>query len=206
MAIKKNYKTTLLTSGFTIIELVVIITIFAIMSSIMLFNFTGFNKNIERNNLAQDIGLLIRKAQSYGTTSSTLGAGTLSDTNTLPSRYGLLFDYDANAATISTITLYKKIAIANSPVGYNQSTDIIIDTVSVTSPGVAVVACTPTNASTCLNPITDDVAIEFERPKPDPFVSSLAQLPFVIRLLPSDSSTTWYIVVTPTGNIYVKHT
>lgn len=191
--------------GFTLIELVVILTIFAVMSSVLLFNFKGFNKNVERSNLAQDIALLVRKAQSYGISSSTLNINTLIDTNTIASRYGLSFHYDAVAGTVTTITLYKKIGGSNVPAGYTAGTDLVIDTVSVASSGVSLVVCAPTGVSTCANPITtpSDTSIEFERPKPDPIVST-GQLPFVLRLMPTDTLVPWYIVVTPTGNIYVK--
>ncbi len=191
-------------AGFTIIELVVIITIFAIMSSILLFNFKGFNKNIERNNLAQDIALLIRKTQSYGVSSSTINGGILTDTTTLPSRYGLLFLYNAQKQSVQTIMMYKKVGGSNVSVGYTQLTDILVDTISVASPGVSIMVCTSTNASTCGTPIQNNVAIEFERPKPDPYASASVGLPFVIRLMPLDTLVPWYIVVTPTGSIYVK--
>jgi prepilin-type N-terminal cleavage/methylation domain-containing protein len=190
-------------AGFTLIELVVIIAIFAIMSSVLLFNFQGFNKNIERNNLAQDMALLIRKNQSYGISSSTLDANTLTETNTLPSRYGLLFDYDASVGTITAIASYKKIGGSNVPVGYTQATDILIDRVVLNSPGVTVVACIPNGGSTCATPILSDIAIEFERPKPEPLISN-GQSSFLLRLTPSDTLIPWYIVVAPTGNIYVK--
>jgi prepilin-type N-terminal cleavage/methylation domain-containing protein len=190
-------------AGFTLIELVVIIAIFAIMSSVLLFNFRGFNKNVERNNLAQDMALLIRKTQSYGISSSTLDANTLTETNTLPSRYGLLFDYDASAGTITSISSYKKIGGSNVPVSYTQGTDILIDTVVLNSPGVSVVACISNGGSTCTTPILSDIAIEFERPRPEPLISN-GQYSFLLRLMPSDSLIPWYIVVAPTGNIYVK--
>ncbi|MBP6925793.1 MAG: type II secretion system protein, partial [Candidatus Pacebacteria bacterium] len=37
--------------GFTLIEFIVIISIFAIVASIALFNFSGFNSNISLSNL-----------------------------------------------------------------------------------------------------------------------------------------------------------
>lgn len=221
MVTKLFKKKVSLSSGFTLIELVVILAIFATMSSILLFNFRGFNKNIERNNLAQDIGLLIRKAQSYGTTSSTLTAGNLMDTNTVALRYGLIFDYSGTTNTIESIVLYKKLlGGAAAGVGFTDNSGIVVpgnsgtgvadviilDTIRLNSPGVTVAVCNQVNGSVCGSIVNNDVAIEFERPKPDPYtsLSGINSSSLRIRVLPSDTLVPWYIVVAPTGNIYVK--
>lgn len=52
--------------GFTIVELVVVVGIFTIISLLVLINFSGFSGNILVNNLAYDIALSIRKAQTFG--------------------------------------------------------------------------------------------------------------------------------------------
>jgi len=52
-------------SGFTVVELMVVIAIFAVISSISAYNYKSFETNITVKNLAQDIALTIRKAQSY---------------------------------------------------------------------------------------------------------------------------------------------
>lgn len=64
--LKKNIKSSLphaSQSGFTLIELVVVIAIMGIMSGIILANYSGFNSSASLDNLAQDIALTIRKAQ-----------------------------------------------------------------------------------------------------------------------------------------------
>ena len=53
-------------SGFTLIELIVVITIFAALTSVVLFNFSGFDESIKLQNLAQQIALQIRRAQTAG--------------------------------------------------------------------------------------------------------------------------------------------
>lgn len=59
---KINYK-----SGFTFMELVVVIAIFGIMGSIVMFNFRDFTSNINLQNMANDIALNIKKAQTLAT-------------------------------------------------------------------------------------------------------------------------------------------
>src|SRR6187551_3624134 len=74
--------------GMTFIELVVVIGIFATIAGVVLFNFTGFSTNISLNNLAQDIALRIKNAQSEAI-SGKFAAGFVSPI--VPS-YGVYFD------------------------------------------------------------------------------------------------------------------
>lgn len=64
-------KNSFLTHGFTIIEMLVVLAIFIVISGIILFNFSDFKSNVSLENLAQDIALSVRKTQSYA--SSTKG-------------------------------------------------------------------------------------------------------------------------------------
>ncbi len=56
--------TTRLTSGYTFIELIIVIAIFSIISSVVLFNFSDFSTNISLQNTTSDIALQIKEAQS----------------------------------------------------------------------------------------------------------------------------------------------
>ncbi|MFA6251135.1 MAG: prepilin-type N-terminal cleavage/methylation domain-containing protein [Candidatus Paceibacterota bacterium] len=51
--------------GVTLIELIVVISIFLVMSLIVLFNYGQFRSATSIQNLADDIALSVRKAQSY---------------------------------------------------------------------------------------------------------------------------------------------
>ncbi|KKQ07855.1 MAG: hypothetical protein US18_C0006G0001, partial [Parcubacteria group bacterium GW2011_GWB1_36_5] len=54
--IKKN-------RGMTYVELIVVLSIFAVMSSIVLFNYGEFQAKVDIKNLASDIALKIVEAQ-----------------------------------------------------------------------------------------------------------------------------------------------
>ncbi len=58
---KRNFK-----SGFTLVELLVTISIFVILTGVVLFNQSKFNGTILLTNLAYDTALTIRQAQNYG--------------------------------------------------------------------------------------------------------------------------------------------
>ncbi len=76
------------TKGFTVLELVISIAIFAIMSALLLAKYGTFNQGILLDNLAYDIALTIRNAQSYG-----LNVRSSSRTaNLFDKPYGVHFD------------------------------------------------------------------------------------------------------------------
>lgn len=61
VVVKKTKK-----AGFTLVELLVTITIFVILTGVVLWNQNKFNSTILLTNLAYDTALTIRQAQTYG--------------------------------------------------------------------------------------------------------------------------------------------
>jgi prepilin-type N-terminal cleavage/methylation domain-containing protein len=87
---KKNLKNRFkknLSKGFTLIELIVVLAIFAIITGIALADQGNLNSNILVSNLAYEIGLSIRQAQSYG-----VGVRAVSTTGGFDGAYGVSFD------------------------------------------------------------------------------------------------------------------
>lgn len=74
-SIRNTIKKTDHHTGFTLVEFIVIMSIFVIMIGVVLFNFTGFRSAVTMENLAQDIALSIRQIQvSAGATQSIAGS------------------------------------------------------------------------------------------------------------------------------------
>ncbi len=63
-----------LKKGFTLIELMVVLAIVAVVTSIVLNNQSSFNKTLVLANTAYDIALTLRSAQTYGLGSRGVGA------------------------------------------------------------------------------------------------------------------------------------
>jgi len=76
--------------GFSLIELIVVIGIVTAVSSIVLFNQSAFQNSILLGNLAYDVALSIREAQTYGI--STRGTSS----SLFTSAYGVHFSSDPN--------------------------------------------------------------------------------------------------------------
>ena len=74
-------------NGFTLIELIVVIAIFGIITSVALFNQGKLNGNILVTNLAYEIALSIREAENYG-----VGVRAAGSTGGFTGGYGVAFD------------------------------------------------------------------------------------------------------------------
>ncbi|HVW71865.1 MAG TPA: prepilin-type N-terminal cleavage/methylation domain-containing protein [Candidatus Paceibacterota bacterium] len=75
--------------GFTLIEMLVVLAIIIIVTAIALAGQSGFNRTEALNNMAYDIGLAIRQAESYGI-SNAINAVQPGTGNNIP--YGISFD------------------------------------------------------------------------------------------------------------------
>lgn len=61
----KNFNKIKYNSGITLVELLVVMSIFILITTIAIFNYGKFDSSLSTQNLADDIALTIRKAQSY---------------------------------------------------------------------------------------------------------------------------------------------
>ena len=66
MILKKIPQLTLYKKGFTLIEMLVVITIIGVVSALVLFNNTKLNSSILVSNAAYEIGLIVRESQVAG--------------------------------------------------------------------------------------------------------------------------------------------
>ncbi len=79
-------------SGVTLIELIVVLGIFSVISSVLLFNYSDFSTNVSIRNLSQEVALTVRKVQTYATSVRGLDNGGGS-TKSFPA-YGISFSLD----------------------------------------------------------------------------------------------------------------
>lgn len=189
--------------AFSLVEFIVIISIFAIMAGIALFNFSGFNSTVSLNNLAHDVALTVRQAQVYGI------SATEADTNATQIR-GIHFPYGSNGYE-SNFTIFADVdtiidpTSSNPPfVVYTNGVDVDIDTVSITTQDViAGIAVGPAVSQTTL--CTDDVVIAFMRPDPDPIIACGGTLAQFARIIVRSQNGTneRFVDVWPTGQISV---
>lgn len=92
-----------LQSGVTLIEMLVVVGIIAVVSSVIIFNYSDFSTNVSLRNLVQDVALTVRKAQTYATSVRTIDgvAGSISS-RTYPA-YGISFSLDRRGGDVIVI-------------------------------------------------------------------------------------------------------
>jgi prepilin-type N-terminal cleavage/methylation domain-containing protein len=89
--------------GFTIPELIVSIAVISAIASVVIFNQSKFNNDIEITNLAYRLGLAIRQAQVYGVSVRELGTGNFN------SSYGVHFYIAGGASDNKSFVFFRDI-------------------------------------------------------------------------------------------------
>jgi prepilin-type N-terminal cleavage/methylation domain-containing protein len=84
--------------GITLIELIIVVAIVSVVSMVTLFNYSNFSTNVSLKNLAQEVALSIRKAQTYATSVQAISGGS---TTSYP-MYGIAFSLATPSASVST--------------------------------------------------------------------------------------------------------
>lgn len=184
------------TSGFSLVEFIVIISIFSVMAGISLFNYSGFNTNVSLNNLAHDIALTIRQAQVYGISATEAGSS-------LVQIRGVHFTY-GNGQYAPTFRIFVDADGNSNSVIFNTPPDVVLDDVSITTNDIISVieyGSSPSATAVC----TNDFVIAFQRPNPDPLIfcgqtpSQFAR----ITVQSGNGQRIQYIEIWPTGQIVV---
>jgi len=111
--------------GFTLIEFIVIMSIFSVMIGVVLFNFNGFKSNVTLENLAHDIAISIRQIQVSAGASRSLG-----NDPTEEARRGVHFMTDENGIYLKQFILFQD--IDNN--GYYNDSSEILDTILIQTP------------------------------------------------------------------------
>jgi prepilin-type N-terminal cleavage/methylation domain-containing protein len=141
--------------GFTLVELLVSIAIFSVITTMAVFNNAQFNSSVLLTNLAYEVAISIRQSQVYGVTVRKNAAGSFD------SAYGVHFDMNTPTAytlfedkpTINHICDASECGAANVVEAFslqkgNRITKVCVDTV-------------------CTNRLID---ISFVRPNPDAYI------------------------------------
>jgi len=203
--------------GFTIAELIVVIAIFTIITSIALFDQGNLNSNVLLTNIAYETALAVREAQVYG-----LGVQNSGDPTN-----GFLGDYGAHYDTTSIESSRQIIVYANGTNsltrGYYAGEEKYIYEFTnqrgnkiaylclgpLTDSGGTPHACDPTDA-VGVGIIKPSMDIVFKRPEPGPVFYTPTDTdgsnpgPAYIVVTTLDGSNCKVVVVNKTGQISVE--
>ncbi|PCI30692.1 hypothetical protein COB52_01260 [Candidatus Kaiserbacteria bacterium] len=141
--------------GFTLIELIVVMGIMMIITSILLVNYNKFGGQVLLRNLAYEVALSVREAQVFGISSRAFqggfstGHGVYFDLGSSTNSFSLYSDADGNSFFNSASTEWVK----TSTLGRGYSIDRI---------------CVSSGGSESCNIIELDIL--FKRPEPDAII------------------------------------
>jgi prepilin-type N-terminal cleavage/methylation domain-containing protein len=198
-----NIKIKQFCKGFTILELVISIAIFAIMSALLLARYGTFNQGILLDNLAYDIALTIRNAQSYG-----LNVRSSSRTaNLFDKPYGVHFDINDPTHFIFFVdTGGYGVYNPNIDLDNDGNPDQILSKTTITRGSKISALCV--NGCSAGTPVTS-VDITFKRPDPNAIIKINGRTDIYnsdtdITIMAVDGQTIKRITVRSTGQVTVE--
>jgi prepilin-type N-terminal cleavage/methylation domain-containing protein len=154
-------------SGFTMVELAVTMSIFAVLTSVVLANYRTFSNNADFLNVADNIALSLREAQIYGVGSKgAVGVTCGSPASAFDCAYGVSFKENDAFYTI----FVDAGAIPNKIYDSTGSPTETIEKVFLPSgTKISGLSCTTTTGGTdaCTNGLLD---VTFKRPDPDAII------------------------------------
>ncbi len=192
--------------GFTLIELMVTVGIFVFMTALILSRYNSYYSGTLFVNLAYDIALTLRQAQSYG---MSVKVNKPSDTSNFNSSYGVNFD-TTDSVTSKKFTLASY--IITTPIGFSKQyvLDILEKTYNIKQGAKIQTMCVITSGSTCVT--TSKLLIIFQRPNPEAIICKYTVTPDIsvcngkfarITLVANDGITIRNIEVNANGQISV---
>jgi prepilin-type N-terminal cleavage/methylation domain-containing protein len=190
--------------GFTLIEMLVVMGIMMMITTVLLVNQSRFNSSTILRSLAYSVALSVRQAQVYGTSvagtttasgsCNTSAGGFYTGGNCYASAFGLHFDISAN-------TTYTLFADLNSDGMYTTSPPEFIKSFAF-SPGYVISdICAVGVAGTRCSPGTiNTLDIIFKRPNPDAnFTALFNGSPILVGGVP-DTYSSAYIQIQSTAD------
>jgi len=196
--------------GFTLVELLVTIMIFVVLTSVVLFSQNSFNNSVLIKDLGYDIASTVRQAQNYAVDVAESQENTFTP-------YGVYFNINAGGGSNTNFVLF-----SDTGNGSGGPPDGIYD--GTPSAG-SVTYCPPTDTecvqkytigngnyiasmcagsgsgASCVN--TNTLTILFKRPNPDAIINS-GSASYADIKVSSASGVKKDVIITGVGQIYVQ--
>ncbi len=184
-------------AGFTLIELVVSIGIFTLLSTVALVNFRTVDNSLILQNVAHQIALVARKAQISGVSVQGLGSGAA---EVFPS-YGINFDTSRNTSFV----LFADIGVADKLLDSACPSAECVQRYVLAS-GYAIKELWGNKKTSAPGTSLNRLDISFTRPNPDALIVGNSTLGFSDAeiVIQSRAGTTKTIVVWRTGQISIE--
>lgn len=154
--------------GFTIVELLISIAIFVIMTIVVVAKYGNFNQSTLLTDTAYDVALVAREAQTYGLSvrNSDTGGGT-----NFSFPYGVAFSTQSGSscgsATLSETNMVL-FADADQQDGRCGGSDTAINTYTLSRGATVTRLCAGTEQSSCSS--ISSLEVSYKRPNPEAII------------------------------------
>lgn len=188
--------------GFTLIELIIAVSIFVFMTAYLLTKYGTFSQGILLTNLAYDVALTIRNAQSYGLNVRGIDIGESQGTE-YKYPYGVHFSSESSYNKL--FTLFADTSVSDGI--YQNDTNISITNIKRGSYISKI--CFSSSSCASGSPFLKNRAdITFKRPFPNAIIKytgdASTAYPYVEITLTSTDGSTKRVTVRSTGQITIK--
>jgi len=201
--------------GMTYVELIVVLSIFAVMSSVVMFNYGSFQSSIDIKNLSNDIALKLVQAQKYaifGKLPPLVQQGLIESITTLdkwkPS-YGLYFNMTDNKSFVYFTDVDQDKVCDNTCTSFLADGEFL-EKISINKGNfVSKIEFMDENKVAC-SPSISELNIVFKRPSSDAIINEepvqSCVMSYVQITLSSSTSTpiTSKILIYPSGRIQIN--
>lgn len=186
--------------GFTLLEVVVVLGIFGMLTSIVIFNYGKFRSDTTLVNMTYEVALSIREAQIYGVSARNLAGGTpdfnkaygIHFEGTSSNQYFLFSDDDGDDEFNGSSCLNPGGDVCVTP--YTLQNNIMISDVATLNP----------SGINCANGVTD-LDILFKRPNPEPIINDKTNIPRAQVTLTAPDGAERYVIIYNTGQVTVEN-
>lgn len=149
--------------SFTLVELMVSLGIFTFMTVLMVTKYGNFNQSILLTDLAYDVALTIRTAQTYGLSVKNVGGAT-----TFNYSYGIDFSNGASSLNNNRQVIF---FADSNPNNYYDVGDTVISTYAIKRGAYVYSICVGSGQASC-SALTSNsqLDISFKRPSPNAII------------------------------------
>ena len=198
-------------SGFTLVELLITISIFVVITGVVLVNSNDFDNTILLHNFTYDVALTIEQAQTYGVNAKENSLGNFN------TAYGVYFN---TAESTTNFILFNDLPDSNGNVDYKYTNYYGNDNLSCSTSDTECIQkysmtrgtfiksmCAAGKDNNC-DPVSE-LSILFQRPNLDALIytfdSGRATSTYARIVLSAVNGATSTVVVTSAGQIYTQN-
>ncbi|OHA24392.1 MAG: hypothetical protein A3D50_00035 [Candidatus Taylorbacteria bacterium RIFCSPHIGHO2_02_FULL_44_12] len=150
--------------GFTLVELMVSLGIFTFMTLLLVTKYGNFNQSVLLTDLAYDVALTIRTAQTYGLSVKNAGTGT----NPFQYSYGVDFSPETSGLNNNRVLTFFVDINGNN---YYDGGDLVVSTYSIKRGAKILSVCSGSGPGSCTAPSSPaQLDVTFKRPNPDAII------------------------------------